>query len=177
MPSLRSWPAPAPPPEPRARPRLSGATLVALAALAALASLVLAAVAFVGASGGDARPPAPLPRASALDRAARLLADPATQTVPLARSKGRLVLAVGRTGTAMLLLRGLGRAPAGRAYEAWVTPPGGARPIPAGLFSGAEPAVPLRRPVPPGATVAVTLQRAGGASAPTRTPRLVAQRA
>ncbi len=177
MPSARSWTAQALPAEQRARPRVSGVTLVALAALTALASVVLGAVAFLGARAGGAPAPASPPRAPALDRAAALLADPGTQTVSLARSKGRLVLAVGRTGTALLLLRGLGRAPAGRAYEAWVTPPGRARPIAAALFTGAEPAVPLRRPVPPGATVAVTLERAGGASAPTRTPRLVARRA
>src|SRR4051812_32784712 len=61
-------------------------------------------------------------------------------------------------------------APEGKTYEAWVIPKGKA-PIPAGLFSGGGSAtVHLRGTVPQNATVAVTIEHAGGARAPTTAP-------
>ena len=85
------------------------------------------------------------------------------------------VLVVGSDRHATLHVSGLGSAPAGKTYEAWVIPHGVA-PQPAGLFRGGGPTVVhLRGSVPPGATVAVTLERAGGVRAPTRTPLLIAQ--
>jgi hypothetical protein len=79
-------------------------------------------------------------------------------------------------GSAFLLVRGLGRAPAGLAYEAWVIRHG-TKPAPAAVFAGgADTVVWLRRRVERGARVAVTLERAAGAPAPTRRLRLVAQR-
>jgi anti-sigma-K factor RskA len=81
----------------------------------------------------------------------------------------------GPLGTAQLAVSGLDEAPAGRVYEAWVIA-GGRAPQPAGLFAGGRKVVvQLTRPVPPGSTVAVTLERAGGAKAPT-TPILVSTR-
>ena len=66
-------------------------------------------------------------------------------------------------------------APDGKTYEAWVIPKGKA-PIPAGLFSGGDSAtVHLRGTVPQGATVAVTIERPGGARAPTTAPIVSAQ--
>src|SRR5438067_10265604 len=66
-------------------------------------------------------------------------------------------------------------APDGKTYEAWVIPNGKA-PIPAGLFSGGGSAtVHLRGIVPQGATVAVTIEHAGGARAPTTVPIVSAQ--
>jgi anti-sigma-K factor RskA len=85
------------------------------------------------------------------------------------------VLVVGSDRHATLHVAGLRRAPAGKTYEAWVIPHGAA-PQPAGLFRGGPgAAVRLRGSVPPNAVVAVTLERAGGVSAPTRAPLLSAQ--
>jgi anti-sigma factor RsiW len=69
-----------------------------------------------------------------------------------------------RDAHATLTVSGLPRAPAGKIYEAWVIPHG-VSPQPAGLFGGKT--VQLTAPVPPNATVAVTLEHAGGAKAPT----------
>jgi anti-sigma-K factor RskA len=79
----------------------------------------------------------------------------------------RLALSVTPSGTAQLAVSGFDAAPAGKAYEIWVIEAGVA-PRPAGLVpGGAKTVVRLTRPVPPGATVAVTLERAAGAAAPT----------
>jgi anti-sigma-K factor RskA len=71
----------------------------------------------------------------------------------------------------VLVVRQLPAAPAGKTYEAWVIPRGGA-PKAAGLFHGGSAAtvVRLRQPVPRGAVVAATVERAGGVPAPTGTP-------
>ena len=83
---------------------------------------------------------------------------------PVSGTDGRLVVAP--TGEAVLLLPDLDPAPRGKTYEAWVIEDGA--PQPAGLFEGGErTAVALVRPVPEGATVAVTIERAGGVPAPT----------
>jgi anti-sigma-K factor RskA len=85
------------------------------------------------------------------------------------------VLVVGSDRHATLHVSGLRPAPAGKTYEAWVIPHGAA-PQPAGLFRGGPGAVVrLRGSVPRNAVVAVTLERAGGVSAPTRAPLLSAQ--
>jgi anti-sigma-K factor RskA len=73
---------------------------------------------------------------------------------------------------ASLNLSGLPAPPHGKTYEAWVIPAGG-RPQPAGTFAGRS--VRLLRPVPKGAVVAVTVERAGGVKAPTTTPIVTAQ--
>jgi anti-sigma-K factor RskA len=70
-------------------------------------------------------------------------------------------------GRATVLITGLEAAPQGKTYEAWVIPVKKA-PRPAGLFSGGT--VRLHLVVPNHATVAVTIERAGGVSAPTSTP-------
>ena len=74
--------------------------------------------------------------------------------------------------TATLQVTGLAPAPQGKTYEAWIIPAGSA-PRPAGLFAGSD--VALRGKLPPHATVAVTLEPAGGSSAPTTTPVVAAQ--
>ena len=56
----------------------------------------------------------------------------------------------------------------GKSYEIWVIPKDG-KPLPSGLFARAG-TVTVTHDVPPGATVAVTLERAQGAQAPTRKP-------
>ena len=78
-------------------------------------------------------------------------------------------------GRATVSVSGLAAAPQGKTYEAWVIPAKGA-PQPAGLFSGGpRTVVHLTRPVPAGATIAATVERAGGVSAPTTTPLFTAR--
>jgi anti-sigma-K factor RskA len=77
---------------------------------------------------------------------------------------------VGANGKATLTVSGLSAAPSGKTYEAWVIP-AGVSPRPAGLFrGGAATTVHLRGTVPDKAVVAVTVERAGGDSAPTTKP-------
>jgi anti-sigma-K factor RskA len=79
----------------------------------------------------------------------------------------KLALARASSGAALASVSGFDPAPAGKAYEIWVIPAGNA-PQPAGLFPGGEKVVVrMTRPVPEGATVAITLERAEGATTPT----------
>jgi anti-sigma factor RsiW len=78
-------------------------------------------------------------------------------------------------GTATLHVSGLAAAPHGKTYEAWIIPVTGP-PRPAGLFSGGEATtVRLHGAVPHNAVVAVTLERAAGATSPT-TPAVFSTR-
>jgi hypothetical protein len=78
-------------------------------------------------------------------------------------SGGRATLLVDRSGEAMLAVRRLPPLGPGTAYEAWVIAEG--RAAPAGLFRGSF--VALTRPVPPGATVAVSVEPGTGSRRPT----------
>jgi Anti-sigma-K factor rskA len=153
------------------RPRKpSGPFLAALAALFGVAGIALSTAAFatsVRSNDADSR-------AAADARTISLLAKPSTERVPVASSGGRIILAVGSEGRAVLVLRGLGAAPADRAYQAWVTQPGAKAPASAAVFSGEETFVRLAIPLRPGAVVSITVERKGGVAAPTRTPSLVA---
>jgi anti-sigma factor RsiW len=74
-------------------------------------------------------------------------------------------------GVAEMTVTGLPDAPAGKTYEVWVI--NGTTPARAGLFhEGGKQTLTLGRPVTSGATVAVTLEKAGGVDAPT-TPVIV----
>jgi anti-sigma-K factor RskA len=101
---------------------------------------------------------------SAYQRAAEILGAKATAK-SLIGAKGSLLVA--DDGRAALVVCGLAGAPSAKTYEAWVI--NGTKPQPAGLFrggSGCNPVL-LTEQVPKSATVAVTLERAGGASSPT----------
>jgi anti-sigma-K factor RskA len=94
----------------------------------------------------------------------RILASGATAK-PLTGANGSLLVA--NDGRGVLVVCGLGEAPSSKTYEAWII--AGKAPQPAGLFhggSGCSPLV-LTQRVPKGATVAATLERSGGATAPT----------
>jgi anti-sigma-K factor RskA len=80
-------------------------------------------------------------------------------------ASGQLV--VTPEGGAALIVDDLAAAPTGKTYEAWVIE--GETPKPAGTFAGggARTAFALTRAVPDGATVAVTIEPAGGSEAPT----------
>jgi anti-sigma-K factor RskA len=98
---------------------------------------------------------------SALDQ---LLSENATAK-PLIGANGSLI--VSRNGRAAILVCGLANAPSSKTYEAWVI--SGDSPEPAGLFNGGSGCSPvfLTQRVPKNATVAVTLEGAGGATSPT----------
>jgi anti-sigma-K factor RskA len=101
--------------------------------------------------------------------------DDRAEVVALSGARGSLV--VQPSGEAALIVSGLARAPAGKTYELWVIDEG--TPLAAGLFQAGEgrTAVALTRPVPDGAVVAVTLERAGGVRKPTTEPIITAQTA
>jgi hypothetical protein len=100
-------------------------------------------------------------------RAAAIIADPRTRRVPVAGRAGTLFLAP--TGRAALVLESLPNAPHAKTYEAWVIR--GSTPQRAGTFDGGgRTVVPLDVAVPRGSVVAVTVERAGGVSAPTSAP-------
>jgi anti-sigma-K factor RskA len=85
---------------------------------------------------------------------------------PLIGADGSLLVA--NDGRAALVVCGLADAPSEKTYEAWVIT--GKTPQPAGLFrggnNGCSPVV-LTERVPNNATVAVTIEQAGGAALPT----------
>jgi anti-sigma-K factor RskA len=94
--------------------------------------------------------------------------------VTLGRSHPGGVVSLGFTrhgqGNATLMVSGLDTAPKGETYEAWVIPKGKS-PRPAGLFPGGKPTVLHLHNVPgKGAVIAVTVEPAGGSTAPTSTP-------
>jgi anti-sigma factor RsiW len=96
-------------------------------------------------------------------RAAAILADADATRMPLGE-RGELVR--GPDGNAVLVVRNLPAAPAGKTYEAWVIDSGG--PVKAGLFEGGrQQIVLLEQPVAKGALVAVTLEPEGGSDQPT----------
>jgi hypothetical protein len=152
--------------------KLSGTVLATLAALLGVAAIALSATAFVSSvlSDDSDEPGAAVAEAETIS----LLSKPSTQRVPVANSGGRIVLAVGTEGRAVLVLDGLGLAPEGQAYQAWVIRPDASAPSSAAIFSGMETIVPLSVSVRPGAVVAITIERAGGATAPSERPKLVA---
>lgn len=90
------------------------------------------------------------------------------RAIPLAGAAGSVV--VNDDGSAALVVAGMKAAPTGKTWEAWVIE--GGRAQPAGLFHGGgrTTVVRLARRVGKGAVVGVTLERAGGATAPTSKP-------
>ena len=76
----------------------------------------------------------------------------------------------------MLALDGLGRAPDGRTYAAWLVPAGSATPQRVATFIGTRRAVPLARRVGRGARVGVTLEVEPPPERPSRPLRVSAVR-
>lgn len=156
---------------------LSGSTLAALATVAGLGAMALGSWAFVAELRSDTAPQADAGSSAAtVERALALLSKPGTQRIPLIGSAGSMVLAVGPGGRAVLVLDGVEPAPAGESYQAWLIGQNGKVTASAGVFGGEEAVVPLSQLVAPGAAIGVTLERAGGAPAPTRRLTLVARR-
>ena len=153
------------------RTRLSGSTIAAFAALAGVGAILLGSWAFVSSVTSDDTSSA----TTQSEQVISLLSKPSTERVPVDGSAGRIVLAVGTGGRAYLVLDGLGLAPTNKSYQAWVIKPNAKAPESAAVFQGTEVIVPLAVTVRPGAVVAITIERASGAPAPTQTPKLVAQ--
>jgi anti-sigma-K factor RskA len=106
------------------------------------------------------------------ERIAQLLASPGLRVVSTAH--GAIAVAAARNGNAALIWEDLEDPGPGLTYEAWVSASSGAKPQPAGLFSGGQTVVvPLDQPVRKGATVLVTKEPAGGRSTPSSAPILV----
>jgi anti-sigma-K factor RskA len=137
---------------PLSRRRSWTAPLAAAATIAAVAAVVLGIWA---ASLQDSKDPLE-----------SVLSKPGARLVSMGPSGA---VAVAPDGDAVLAVS-VGRAPAGKTYEAWVIRGGNAKP--AGLFPGraGTSIVELSRPVPAGAVVAITRERAGGAEQPTTKP-------
>ena len=161
---------------PKRRP--SPAVLITLAALVGVAAIAIGTTALVSSLDSDDSNDAvaqTTTAASDAEEAISLLAKPSTKRMPIANSGGRIILALGANGRGVLILDGLGPAPAGKAYQAWVIKPNAKAPSSAAVFAGAETMVPLSVAIRPGAVVAITIEQAGGAPAPTQAPTLVAQ--
>jgi len=107
---------------------------------------------------------------SAQETAAAVLADANATTVDMNGGSGKVV--VDDAGTAVLVLDALPSAPAGKTYQAWVITDN--TPVSAGVFAptGDRAVVPIPQTVPAGAVVAVTIEPAGGVSAPTQAPAM-----
>jgi hypothetical protein len=141
------------------RPRRSIAVSVA-------ATLAVAATAAAVALGVWA---ATLHHSLAGDRAAlRILGDPRARHIPLTGGRGALV--VSPSGEAALAAD-LPPLPKGKVFEAWVIDTNAVRR--AGTFTGDR--TTLTTHVPAGATVKVTVERAGGVDFPTSRPLLSAR--
>jgi anti-sigma-K factor RskA len=134
-----------------------------LGAVAAVAAVVALAVGLWAASlSGDLDE-----TRAALEReraAAVVVANPDSRTIALEAGTGRLV--VDPSGAAALVLHGLGPAPRGMTYEAWIIEDD--VPRPAGLFPGQDgiDVVGVDGEVGPGSVVAVTVEPSGGVLTP-----------
>jgi Anti-sigma-K factor rskA, C-terminal len=128
------------------------APLAATAAIAAAAAVVLGIWA---ASLQDSKDPLE-----------SVLSKPGARLVSMGPSGS---VAIAPDGDAVLAVS-VGRAPAGKTYEAWVIQGGKAKP--AGLFPGSAGTsiVELNRSVPTGSVVAITREREGGVQQPTTKP-------
>jgi len=104
---------------------------------------------------------------TAQESAAAILADSSATSVALQSGTGRLVVG---DGAAVLVLRDLPAAPAGKTYQAWIVDD--QTPVSAGTFESTNDnaVVPITQTVPDGAVVAVTIEQSGGASSPTLPP-------
>lgn len=158
-------------------PWLSGALLATLALVAGMGAIVLGMWAVVSSIDSDAGTEVVRPPIYGAAQAISLLSKPTTVRLPLAGAEDRAILAVASNGRGMLVLDGIGLAPVGRTYQAWVlTPRPRSIPLPGAIFSGVETVVPLSARVEPGSVVGITIERTGGAAAPTSELELTAQR-
>jgi anti-sigma-K factor RskA len=128
------------------------------APLAAAAAIAAAAAVALGVWGAT--------RSTGSDPLTSVLSQPGARLVPIGAHGS---VAVAPSGDAALALA-VPRAPQGKTYEAWVIR--GGKATPAGLFAGRNgtSVLTVKVPVRSGSAVAVTLERAGGVSQPTKMP-------
>jgi Anti-sigma-K factor rskA, C-terminal len=148
-------------------------TLAALAIASGLAAVGLGVWVVLAETRSGGEPAAP---SASVEWTLGVLAESDATRYPLTNSVGRIALVATLDGRAVLTLDGLGLAPEGSTYHAWVVPPGSATPLPAGTFDGSERVVPLAVDVARDARVAVTLERGSGSERPSRPLRLTAVR-
>jgi anti-sigma-K factor RskA len=98
--------------------------------------------------------------AGGLGHWANSLRGPEQRVLPMEGRPGRVFI----SGNEASIVTCVDPAPSGKTYEAWVIEDD--VPRPAGLFRGGCTTVELTRPVEGGATVAVTLEQAGGVETP-----------
>lgn len=159
---------------PAAREPRSVRTLLAATASVAVLAAAAALVAWAILSGDDSNQAA-RPAPSGAAQLVSLILQPGAHRVAVSGSNGTMVLVTTPSGRAVLIISGLKRTPAGKVYQAWIVK--GKTPVSAGLFKGGQPqyVIPLSRRVPKGAVFAVTVERAGGAPAPTQAPEFTAK--
>ena len=157
--------------------RTSGVTLAVLGAIAGAGAIALGAWGIASSISGDdnAKPEAPTASEN-VQQVVSLISKPKTAAIPIQGSGRRIILVVGARGYGVLVLNNVLAPPSGKTYEAWVIRPDVKAPQPAGLFAGGTGVVKLTKAVPPGAIVAITVEKAGGVPAPTQKPKLVATR-
>ena len=137
------------------------------------AAAAVAACAAVGLGVWSATLSHSLGRERAHASALQIVVDPASRRVPLQGRSG--TVAIAPNGEGVLVVNHLPAAPSGKTYEAWVIMAGTAHR--AGTFRGGDSMtmVKLGMAVPPGATVAATVEDDGGVDAPTQKPFFSAQ--
>lgn len=159
---------------PRRRRWILPATL-SLAAVAAVAAVGLGLWALSLSDSRNTERDAAKATSQTQASAIALLSQPGAKRIPVKGSQGQIVLVIGKSGRAILIVSGLRRTPAGKTYQAWVVT--GQKPRPAGLFDGGRQSViQLTQAVPKGAIVAVTLEPKGGLAAPSGTILFSAKR-
>ncbi len=149
--------------------RSSGVVLATVAAVAGVLALVLGSWSFYSVARSNESDSNEL-----VEQAVTLLADPSTQRIQFDGSGNGLTIVVGQNGEALLVITGLKAEPKGMKYQAWVIADAG-KPVPAVVFSGTARVVPLEQLVPPGATIAITVEPKGGSMEPSHSPTIVAQ--
>ena len=163
---------------PKRRP--SGATLAGLAAVVGLGAIALGAWGVATSVSEDDSTGAiqTVTAVEGVQQVISLAAKPTSARIPFQGAGRQIILVVGARGYGVLVFpSGFDRAPTGETYQAWVIKPNVEAPASAAIFSGKELVVPLTTPVPPGAVVAITVEKAGGVPAPTQTPKILAKRA
>lgn len=152
-------------PQSRTHRRTSIRLLLVVAAFTGALAVALGVTAFSMSLGTEAETDVSLTPSAGASAAIAILSKPDAERVAFDGSGGRLTLVAGQLGKGALLLDGLSAAPAGRSYQAWHRVSGESASL--AVFEGTEVAVPLAGLLPPGATITVTLEPAGGSEAPT----------
>jgi anti-sigma-K factor RskA len=157
------------------RPRMGSRRGALIGAAAAVVLLGAAAVGAWAVWGGDEGTKSAAPLSSGAAQALQLISQPGARSVSVAGSE-KMVLVVTPSGRAALIISGLTAAPKGKEYQAWIIV-GKQPPSSAGLFKGGNTrlVIPLAQKLPKGSIFAVTVERAGGAPAPTQKPKFTAK--